>query len=243
MKWFGSKLKSSPKDYSFLGCDMHSHLLPGIDDGSPDLDSTLTMLAKMQQLGYRKIITTPHVKWDYFKNSTEIIRQSYLNILPIVQGEFPELTFEFAAEYYIDEHFMNLLATNDLLSFSGNKILVEYNFLSPPMFHERAFFELQNKGYQPILAHFERYPYYHGKIEVAEKLREQGVWIQMNINSLSGHYGKEVRQQAEKLVTRRAVDLVGSDCHRMQHLETMEGLLGNKFVKILSDMELRNSGI
>ncbi len=243
MNWLNRILGKKPEtgDFSFLETDMHSHLIPAMDDGSRSPEDSLNMIGELQRLGYRKIITTPHIKWDYFKNTARTIREAYERLLPEVQRCYPDLTFEVAAEYYLDEHFIELIRQKELLTFSGNKVLMEFSFVNRPVFHEQVFFDLSSAGYQPVLAHFERYPYYHGSLKEAESWRKRGVWIQLNLNSLSGHYGKEVRQQAIDMIESGCVDLVGTDCHRMQHLQVMESLLTSRYLDKLKNCTLKNT--
>src|SRR5262245_32604778 len=70
-----SKPKGQPFDFSVLNADMHSHLLPGIDDGAEDIEDSLRLITGMRELGYKKLITTPHVMWDMYKNTHEVIRE------------------------------------------------------------------------------------------------------------------------------------------------------------------------
>jgi tyrosine-protein phosphatase YwqE len=227
-------------DLSIIGIDMHSHLIPGIDDGSRSMDETIAMLAKFESLGYKKIVTTPHIKQEVYPNTSEIIKQGLKQVQETVKSLGLSIEIEAAAEYYFDDHLIELIKNNDVLSFGDNYVLVEFSFHTPPIFESQLFFEMQMAKYKPILAHFERYPYFHDSLDNAREFREKGVNIQVNLNSLTGHYGPQVRKQAEKLIDANLVDFVGSDCHRMQHLMILEENLSNPYFHKLEKLNLKN---
>lgn len=210
-------------DLSVLKVDMHSHLIPGIDDGSKSMDETIGMLTKFENLGFKKVITTPHIMSDYFRNTPEII----LGGMEKVQAELKRINlnieFEAAAEYYYDETLMEKLKNKEkLLTFGDNYLLFEFSFHSEPSQIDNLIFEMITQNYKPVLAHFERYVFLHGSIDKATEWREKGVNIQLNYNSLTGHYGPEVLKQARKLVDSGQIDFVATDCHRIEHLMTLE---------------------
>lgn len=223
-KWFSKNAPQLPPiDFGKLGVDMHSHLIPGIDDGSKSMDETIAMLAKFESLGYRKVVTTPHVMSDYYRNTPEIILGGLKKVQETAMQIGLKIQVEAAAEYYYDDALMNkVLNKEPLLTFGDRHVLVEFSFHDKPDQTDTLFFELITQNYKPILAHFERYPYFFESIEVADELRKRGVLIQVNFNSLVGHYGPGVKAQAERLVDAGLVDLLGSDCHRIDHLMTME---------------------
>ncbi|MCT4559964.1 MAG: histidinol phosphatase [Crocinitomicaceae bacterium] len=218
---FGKK-KQEPFNFGSLHTDMHSHLIPGIDDGSKDMDDTLRMIEKFMEMGYKRIITTPHIKTGSFDNTSEIIKKGEEDVKNELAKRNIDLDFQAAAEYFFDYTFLEKVEKGDLLTFGQNHILVEYAFGQPPMGAEDMFFQLQMKGYNPILAHFERYVYYHGSVAKAEELRNRNIKIQMNIGSVIGHYGPLVQKQAEKMLKAGVVDYLASDCHRMEHLTLFE---------------------
>lgn len=150
------------------------------------------------------------------------------------------IQIEAAAEYYFDETLVKKVKNGTVMSFGDRYVLVEFSFLTAPLYSEQLFFEMQLAKYKPILAHFERYPYYHGSVEKAIELRENGVNIQINLNSLTGAYGPEVRKQAELLIDAKLVDFVGSDCHRMQHLMLLEESLVLPYFHKLGALKLKN---
>ena len=235
-----SKKQNTPADLSILKTDMHSHLIPGIDDGSKTLDETIAILYKFKELGYKKIITTPHIMSDFYRNTPEIIRAG----LEIVKEELNRINLEIeinaAAEYYFDETLFQLLENDNFLTFGDKNVLIEFSFSAAPQEHEKLFYEMRIKGYRPVIAHFERYLYYHGSIEQAKLWREKGMLIQMNINSIFGHYGPSVKKQAEMLIDAGQIDLIATDCHRIEHLDILEQNLKSPYLKKVLSMDLMN---
>ncbi len=238
--WLG---RSSVSDFDFskLGTDMHSHLIPGIDDGSNSLEESIDMLLKFKNLGYKKIITTPHIKTGVFDNSSDLILSGAKLVQDEIKKRNIDIEFEAAAEYFYDFSFIEKIEKNDVLTFSNNHVLVEYSFNQAPMGENEMFFALQMKQYNPILAHFERYPYYHGSTRKAEELRNKGIKIQVNLLSLFGHYGPQIQKQAALLIKERQVDLLGSDCHRIEHLQFLEKNLKNDLLNRAGDLGLFNN--
>ncbi|GAA0876532.1 capsular polysaccharide biosynthesis protein [Wandonia haliotis] len=226
-------------DLGKLGVDVHSHLIPGIDDGSRTMDESLGMIQKFHSLGYRKLITTPHVMTDFYKNTPEIITSGMEKVKSeIMKYEIP-IELEAAAEYYFDEQLIPKIEKGEILVFGDKYVLFEFSFNQEPQNIEALLFTFQKHGYHPVLAHYERYGYYD-TVRKAEELRERGVKIQMNLNSLTGHYGPKVRKQAEHLVNQKLIDFVGSDCHRIEHLNLLENNLEKSYFHKVLDLDLIN---
>ncbi len=241
--WFSSNKNKTYQDFGMLGVDIHSHLIPGIDDGSGSIDESLLMLQKFSDLGFKKIITTPHVNSDYFQNSNSIIK-SGLNDLRIAANKNNiNLAIEAAAEYYIDFDFVQKVKNkNPLLTFGKNYILVEVSFFNPPDKLPEILFELQTELYKPVLAHPERYPYWFDNFELYEEMHNRGILFQINLNSIGGHYGADVQKMAYMFIDNNMCSFVGSDCHRIQNLDSMSIVLNNKyFDKLVNSGTLLNS--
>jgi protein-tyrosine phosphatase len=242
---FLNLFKNKQKEPANLGgkllVDIHSHLLPGIDDGAPTMDHTIGMLRKFEELGYQKLILTPHVMAGVYDNTSEIILKKLDEVRRVSQELGLHLLLEASAEYYYDETFVKRIQTNDLLPFGGNHILFEFSFRNKPSKVEELIFQLKSAGYQPILAHFERYMYYHPSVEVARSFRERGCMIQVNLNSFTGHYGPEVKNQAVRLLKAGLIDILGSDCHRIQHLEFLQDSLKDSLFHQLTELKVKNS--
>lgn len=236
---FSSK-SNTTFDLSQFEVDMHSHLIPGIDDGSPSMDHTIAMLAKFEQLGYRKVVTTPHILNDVHPNTPETILGGLADVRAEIKRLGMKIEIEAAAEYYCDESFLPIIERNEILSFGNNYVLMEFGFLSPSQYEAQALFNLQVAGYTPVIAHYERYPYYFGDFKKVDELRERNIQIQVNLNSLAGHYGPGVKKMAEQLIKNKQVDFLGTDCHRIEHLTILESHLRAPIFKYIEALNLKN---
>ncbi|MFZ6051662.1 tyrosine-protein phosphatase [Halocola ammonii] len=216
---FGKEQLEEPLDFSAVKADMHSHLIPGIDDGAPDLETSISLIKGLTKLGFQKIITTPHVMSDLYKNDSETILRGRDQVIDELRKRNMNVGFEAAAEYYLDDHFEKLIEKKDILSFGDNYVLFELSFLSEPASLMRAAFDLQMAGYKPVLAHPERYNYWHSNPEKYIELSEKGLLLQLNLNSLAGLYNPKVKKIAEYMIDHEVVDFVGTDCHNGHHLD------------------------
>ena len=219
LKWFFKKVekKNDLIDFSIIKTDIHSHLIPGIDDGSPNIDTTIRLILEMKKLGYRKLITSPHVMSDAYDNSSEKILQG----LNFVRNELKirniDIEIDAAAEYYIDYNFEQKIGKEMFLTFGENYLLVELSFVDAPKNLFDIIFKLQLEGYKVVLAHPERYHYF--QVKDYQDLTQRGVFLQINLLSLIGYYSKEVQDKAENLIANNMVRFIGSDCHNMRHVE------------------------
>jgi protein-tyrosine phosphatase len=205
-----------------LQCDIHSHLIPGIDDGSPDMETSVRLIRGLIGLGYKKIITTPHINADIFPNTPAIIRSGQIVVTEELRRLGIDVEFYAAAEYLMDEKFSRLLAAGEpLLTLKDNLVLVELSFAVPAINLREILFDMQLKGYQPVLAHPERYLYFGANKAWYDQLRVAGCFFQLNLLSFAGHYGRESRQLAEYLIKKQYVDFLGSDLHHEKHLELL----------------------
>lgn len=238
---FKSEPKLEPLDLSILHTDLHSHLIPGIDDGSKSIEESIEMLKQFEVLGYKKVITTPHVMSDFYRNTPEIILSGLAKVRSAIQTEGLNIEIEAAAEYYLDDYFEELIEQKNLLTFGDNHVLFELSFQNPPVRIKEAIFSMITNGYKPILAHVERYPFYFNEWEILEDLRNRGALFQLNINSLSGQYGPQVKKMGQDMIDRDWVEVIGSDCHHMRHLESINELRTNSHLhKIAGKAELLN---
>lgn len=209
-------------DLSALGADMHSHLLPGIDDGSPDCDTSMELIDGLEQLGFNRFITTPHILWDLYKNDTASITSAHNELQQALRAAGRSVSIRAAAEYYLDEHVDELLEKQEpLRTIKDNWVLIEFSFVAPPFDLSEKLFNLQIKGYKPVLAHPERYAYFSAKKNVYDELKEQGCYFQLNLLSLAGYYGKIPQELANYLVKKKYVDLLGTDLHHSRHLHAL----------------------
>ncbi len=212
-KWFEKPL--DPIGFDCLKADMHSHFIPGIDDGAATLEDSINMIKALRDLGYEKIITTPHVMSDFYKNTAETILGGLEKVRAELQAQNIDIVLEAAAEYYLDYDFEEKMQAGNLPTFGDNYILVETSFMEAPPNFKDIIFKLQVAGYKVILAHPERYSFM--SMEDYEELRSKSVYLQLNLLSLMGHYGVDVQTKANQMVAAGLISFVGSDCHHMGH--------------------------
>jgi len=238
-----SKPAAGKTDLSILKADMHSHLLPGIDDGSPDLATSLDLIRGMMDLGYTKLITTPHIMWDMYKNSHEIVLEKLELLRNAVKEAGLEVEINAAAEYFLDEHVEELIKTNTpLLTISGKMILVEFSMAFPSRSLKDILFELQMQNYQPIIAHPERYLYLDKNKDFYEELKDIGCLFQVNLLSLGGYYGKSAQELGQYLMKKGYYDLVGTDLHGVRHLDALQNpALMVPFQKLMETGKIQNA--
>lgn len=226
----------------FLKTDIHSHLLPGIDDGVQTFEESAQMVERFVKMGYQKLITTPHIKSDAYRNTPEIILNKLTELKNYLESKNINIEIEVAAEYYIDEWFVALLESGQkLLTFGNNNILVETSFLNKPYNLLEVIFELQSAGYRPVFAHPERYTYIQEDMSLLDKLIQRGVLLQLNANSLAGYYGRAAQKIACKMIDRKMVHLVGSDCHGKRHMNALQKAIVQKHYYQLADLNLLNN--
>ncbi len=220
-----SLFKSKPKLASLIPSnyvDIHSHLLPGIDDGAKSIEDSKFILESMISFGFNQVITTPHTiktVWDNTKEGILTTKEKLTNDLP---DETSQVKLRVASEYMMDENFVQLFKSEKLLTLKDNYVLVEMSYLNPPIQLFDILFELQLEGYKPVLAHPERYTFYHNKPKEYEKLKKAGCLFQMNLLSSVGYYGKDVAQAANKLLENNMIDFVGSDIHHEHHVAAFQ---------------------
>lgn len=248
MPLFGNIFKGTDNpepDFSFLGTDMHSHLIPGVDDGSPDVATSISLIKELKKRGYKKLITTPHIFLDYYPNNSVTLNIGYEKLQLGMQKAGMDFPVRVAAEYYLDTHVMDLLEEGiPLLALSGNKVLVEFSMVTPPMHRDELLFRLRIKGYEPVIAHPERYTYYHQDFDQYEYLVDQGFALQLNILSFSGQYGKRVQKTAHQLMDKKLVQYLGTDLHHARHAARLEDLQENKkLMKKLAAYPWKNPGL
>jgi len=238
------KTELQPASLAALGTDLHSHLIPGIDDGAVDLEDSIQLIEGLAALGYKRIITTPHIMSDFYRNTPEIIRSGLKQVNEELQRRKINITLEAAAEYYCDSAFERTIGEQELLTIGGRFLLVELSYLNPSDNFESVTFKLQMRGLTPILAHPERYPYWYHQFDKYASLRDKGIWLQINLASLTGHYGTGPKRIAERLIDEGLVDLICTDIHKMSHLDVYRKALKEPALhRLLDSGTLRNQEI
>ena len=206
----------------FWHTDIHSHVCPGIDDGSPSPERSVQLVRAMYDFGFRRMIVTPHVTDEVFPNTPEVIAESYLRLTEACMRAGIDMQFSCSAEYRIDGLLFELLSRRQVRPIGRDYLLVENSWMQEPANLEGFLFELRSKyGFKPILAHPERYVYYQRHRERYEALRTQGIFFQINLLSLAGHYDKACKHTAEWRLEHGMIDFIGSDLHRMADGESL----------------------
>ncbi|MDE6513690.1 MAG: capsular biosynthesis protein [Muribaculaceae bacterium] len=219
---FLSKFFERSKSVSLDGLtDWHSHILPGVDDGVETLEESLEILAGYEELGIRQVWLTPHIMED-LPNTPAKLRARFEQLCQAYSGP---LKLHLAAENMIDNLFLQRLEADDLLPIGpkGDMLLVETSYFNAPMRLFETLDQIKAKGYYPLLAHPERYNYITD-FSTYKMLRDRGVRFQLNLLSISGHYGPVARQKARRLLAEGYIDRVGSDLHRIDHLDALGDL-------------------
>lgn len=236
------KKNTTCKDLKWIGVDIHSHLLPGIDDGSPDAKTSLGYIRALKELGFDKLICTPHIFKEIYPNNEGSITDALTSLKQELQRNSIDIEISAAAEYMLNTDFDDLLKSNEkMMLLPGQHILVEMSYISETPNIEQHIFDLNIKGYKPILAHPERYVFYHKNFAQYRRLKDMGALLQVNILSFTGYYGKEIKAIAEKLLKDNLIDLIGTDLHHQKHLDTLKQFAENgKAYEVLGKYPFKN---
>jgi len=206
-------------DLSWLGVDMHSHLLPGIDDGAKSVEESVSYIKALHDLGLRKLICTPHIFQELYPNSNQTIMPALQLVKNALVSADITIELEAAAEYMVDDRFE---ISESMMCLPDNHLLIEMSYLNETPNIEQVIFDLQIKGYKIILAHPERYNFYHHAHERYSRLKDMGCIFQLNLLSITGYYGKPVKTMTEYLLSKNMYELAGTDLHHEQHLKALQ---------------------
>jgi tyrosine-protein phosphatase YwqE len=242
LNWFRKSNRTTEGILPFI--DIHSHLLPGLDDGVQTFEESEAVIIRFQKLGYKKLITTPHVMSDFFRNSNEIILSKHQELKQHLSSKEIDIEIQPSGEYYLDEELIRKIETGvPLLTFGKNYLLFETNFMNEPLNLKDFIFLATTKGYKLILAHPERYLFIQSNFSKAEDLLNRGVLFQLNISSISGYYSKAAQVVAQKLIDKGWVHFLGSDCHNMQHIQLLEETRNSKYFQKAISLPLLNNSL
>ena len=229
----------------FFTTDVHCHVIPGVDHGSPDVSMSLELLERMSSWGIRRIVGTPHVTESVFVNDSGTLSPAAAMLRKAVARKEIPVAIAQSAEYRIDELFKEQVEEGRLCPFPGKFLLVENSFMQEPWELDSILFDLKVKGFKPILAHPERYLYYHSRPERYRDLHNAGTLFQVNLLSLAGYHGKAEKRMAERLIADDMVDFIGTDLHHHRHADSIEEYLASKeyrkYSEILSNRVLNDS--
>ena len=204
--------------------DFHNHILPGIDDGAKNVEESLMLIKAFNEIGIQNFVATPHVIGDYYPNTPESISKAF-DILKGKLTNHEASRIKYAAEYMMDQHFIDDIEQNKVLTIIGKNVLVEMSYFQPPLNLNEILFKLQNNSFAPILAHPERYSYLHSKdLGKYSDLKTRGCEFQLNMLSLSGHYGIGIQKTAFQLLENDKIDYLCSDVHRIDHIEKIKNI-------------------
>ncbi|MFN3405571.1 MAG: tyrosine-protein phosphatase [Cytophagaceae bacterium] len=222
--------------------DVHSHLLPNLDDGSESVEESLQLIGEFINLGYKKLILTPHIMGDFFRNTPEMIHEKLELLKWRLSDNGLNIQLHAAAEYYLDESFLEKLKKNSpLLTLGNNYLLFETSYINSSSFLDEAIFLMKSNGYKPVLAHPERYTYLYSDFDNFKRIYDKGVLFQLNLNSISGYYSKAAQVFACKLIENQMVDMLGSDCHGIRHIDAMKKSRASKQYKKALQLNLINN--
>ena len=239
--WFR---KNRIEDLPTLKVDMHSHLLPGLDDGVATFEDAEAVIVNLIGLGYRRIITTPHVMSDAYRNTPEGIGAKLRELQEHLKNKNIDIPVSAAAEYYLDESLFKMVEGNQpLLTFGENYVLFETNFITEPFNLKEFIFLATTRGYKLILAHPERYLYLQNNLEKVQDLLDRGILLQMNISSLTGYYSKPVQQMATRLIDKGVIHWLGSDCHHPGQVHLLQKARGLRYFRKALALPLLNNSL
>jgi tyrosine-protein phosphatase YwqE len=202
--------------------DIHSHILPGIDDGAPDIETSVQLIQGLYNAGIRKSIATPHIIGDLYRNTPETINNALAKVKAACTAAKIDMEISAAAEYMLDDYFMELLKSNSpLLTLHKKILLTEISYSTPPDNLDMIAAKIIEAGYKPVLAHPERYFFYHHNYDIYYRLIEMGFYLQVNLLSLTGYYGKSVKKAAKFILEKDLAKFVGTDLHHQRHLAAL----------------------
>ena len=238
-----SFLKSKPAlkellDGSFV--DIHSHILPGIDDGAKNMTKSIELVSALQKLGISKMITTPHINHYVWNNSPEIIQSKLKETQKTLEENKIKMPAQAAAEYFIDSWFENHFKEEKLLTLKDNYVLVEMSYLNAPLNIYKTIFEIQVAGYIPVLAHPERYVFYHNRFSEYEKLKNAGCVFQLNLLSTVEYYGSQIAKTADDLLAKGMYNFCGTDVHHKKHIAAFDDKIKIKNIEPLKEVIKNN---
>ncbi|MBD1423810.1 tyrosine-protein phosphatase [Sphingobacterium chuzhouense] len=219
--WTIFNRKRQYPDLQWMYADIHSHILPGIDDGCENVEQSVALLQRLEALGLKKFYFTPHIIQDMYPNTSETISNAFDRLR---QKGVEQLAAGYAAEYMVDTAFDQHFAVNprNLLCLPGGHVLIEMSYMEESKLIEKIAFDLQMEGYIPILAHPERYLFYQRDPKKIERFQDIGCLLQLNLLSLMGYYGRNERRVAKYLLENGMISLVGTDVHHERHVRALE---------------------
>ncbi len=244
ISFFRKKSNSVDARIEILETDIHSHIIPGIDDGSKSMDESIALIKEFEKFGYKKLITTPHIMDKAYNNSKESILLNLEKLKDECKKENINILIEAAAEYYVDEGFLKLIEKGELLAIDNEYILFETSYIHRPVDLESVIYNITMAGYKPLFAHPERYKYIKNPEKEFSDLKEQGALFQVNLNSFTGYYGKQAKKHAMYLHESSMISFLGSDVHNQSHILSLKtAFKDNIYNDIMDNNNILNNTI
>lgn len=223
-------------DYLHGLVDIHNHIIPGIDDGAKTVEESIALINGFSELGVTNFRCTPHIMHNHYDNTPKIIKNAHEQLLKELEKRgMSNITVNCAAEHMVDDNFENILDGKQVMPLNNEYLLIEMSYLQPSFNFDLAVDKIAKHKYFPILAHPERYMYYHGKYSKYPSMKSNGILFQLNLLSLTSEsYGSDVQNIAEKLLRDGLVDFVGTDIHNLRQLNLLKEIkLSKKVLKRL----------
>lgn len=232
--------KRRNNDLSWMRVDMHTHLLPGLDDGSTSVAESIDMMRRLQQQGIEQFYGTPHVQDDIYPNDVARIQSSYqqLQASPQLNG----MHIDYAAEYNVEKSMLKqvLSSPDTLLPLADKYILLGMSYVSEDPLILPIVQKLLSIGYQPVLANVERYIYYHHDLSMLTKLRDMGCLFQVSLLSCYGYYGSKEKQVVKNLLDKGMIDLLATDVHYERHVKAIEHFVSKQDISGYFASKIKN---
>ena len=212
--------EETPLEYT----DIHNHTLFGVDDGPKHIEESIQMLHAAYEQGIRRMILTPHYRHGMFPYIKETIEHNFAELKKQTAAEKIGIRLYLGCEYHVDSDMMEHIETGRVHTLADTEyVLTEYSHSSSFTDMKRCTHELIACGYQPVIAHIERYECIAKKPQLAEELSGMGALIQINADSTLGIDGRYLEKVCRKLLKLHLADIIASDAHgireRMNHMD------------------------
>jgi len=197
--------------------DIHSHIIPGVDDGSEDFEMSLKLIEKAYEEGVRYMVATPHFYPGHRNASVERIQDEYSKLAEAIKDKHPDMKLMLGNEIYYKDEVISLIEEKRIFTMNGgNYILVEFNVNLPYKTIYEAIKKFTSNGYYPIMAHIERYSCLHKREDLVDQLISTGAYMQINADTFLGGMFDQYTRFALKLFRNGKVHFLGSDCHDLE---------------------------
>lgn len=217
--------------------DIHSHILPGVDDGAKDLKESIELLSAMKKMGFSKIIATPHTYPGVHNNDNNDIKKSYDSLIEVTKDNY---RIDYASEYLLESSIIDRAKNKSLLTLKKNYVLLELSYIAAPINLNEILFQVLTNDYIPVIAHPERYRFFHNDFNMFKDLKRKGCKFQVNLLSTVGYYGDDVLSICNKLLERGCIDFVGSDIHKKRHVDAFNFRVKTKKINLLEKVIEKN---